>query len=167
MTRHRSTSRTLGEARPFSERGRAAERIGSAGEALGWYDRALASLMHSEPSNDLADVLRWKGTVHRECGDTAEADRLYRQSAEIAHTVGYALGNAHALNCRAIVAECRGDLHLAEQLYRDAGDAAARAGDIRLAAMGERNLGGLACTRGQHAVALQRFGGSPQKAEEI
>src|SRR5258708_17900214 len=167
MTRHRRTSRTLGEARRFIERGRTAERVGSAGEALGWYDRALASLMHSEPSNDLADVLRWKGTVHCECGDTAEADRLYRQSADIAHTVGYALGNAHALNCRGIVAERRGDLDLAEQLYREAEEAAGRAGDIRLSAMVERNLGVVASIRGQHDVALQRFGGSLRKAEEI
>src|SRR4051812_48315922 len=137
----------LAEVRRFIERGRTAERTGAADAALGWYDRALASLAEREPTIELADVLRWKGTVHRECGDTAAAERLYRESGDVAHRAGYALGNAHALNCLGTIAERRGELAEADTLYRQAGTVAERAGDLRLAAMVERNLGVVASMR--------------------
>ena len=70
------------EARAFAERGRASEQRAPA-EAIGWYDRALATLS-GEWSEMLVDVLRWKGSAHRDCGDTSEAERLYERSAEIA-----------------------------------------------------------------------------------
>ena len=63
------------DARAFVERGRASEQRAPA-EAIGWYDRALATLS-GQWSEMLVDVLRWKGTAHRDCGDTAEAERWH------------------------------------------------------------------------------------------
>src|SRR5438270_7367932 len=95
------------EARSFVEHGRACEHDDPAA-AIGWYDRALGAL--NGWSELLVDVLRWKGTAYRECGETSEADRLYEQSAELASKIDYIPGQAHAANCRAIVAQRRGDL---------------------------------------------------------
>lgn len=155
------------EAQRFVERGRSAERTGAADEALGWYERALVTLTRHEPTPVLADVLRWKGTVHRECGDISEADRLYRQSVEIAATAGYAAGIAHALNCRGAAAQIRGDLDAAEELYREAQQRAMDADDLRLSAMARRNLGIIAGIRGDTEVALGAFKDSLAAAEQL
>ena len=114
------------EARAFVERGRSSEQRAPA-EAIGWYDRALATLS-GQWSEMLVDVLRWKGTAHRDCGDTAEAERLYERSAEIAKELGYVAGGAHVTNCRAIIAHRRGDLTAAQHLYWEASALAKRTG---------------------------------------
>ena len=153
------------EARTFADRGRACETHAPA-TAIGWYDRALAVLSGGW-SEMVVDVLRWKGTAHRECGDTAEADRLYELSAEIANEIRYRKGEAHAANCRAIVAQRRGDLIAAERLYEEASILARDAGDTRLHAMVQRNLGVLAATRGMPEQALTHYEESLHAAQTI
>jgi len=155
------------EAERFAGRARSAELLGASNEALGWYDRALASLEGQGPSEVLADVLRWKGSVHRECGDTTEAERLYARSADIAAVIGYALGQAHVANCRAVIAQRRGALAEAAQRYSEAAVLASRAGDTRLVTMTQRNLGIIATIRGDHEEALARFALSLQHAERL
>src|SRR5690242_2022157 len=152
------------EARAFVERARACEREAPAA-AIGWYDRALASL--GDWSELLVDVLRWKGSAHSECGDTKEADRLYERSAEIANEIGYLGGEAHAANCRATVAQRRGDLGAAERLYTQANELARRAGDSRLRAMVQRNLGILASTRGVPEQAIGHYEESLEIAQAM
>ena len=154
----------FGEARAFVERGRACEQKAPA-EAIGWYDRALSML--AEWNETVVDVIRWKGTAHRECGDTAEADRLYEQSAEIAREIGYRGGEAHAANCRAIIAQRRGSLAKAEQVYQEASDLAQLAGDVRLRAMVEHNLGVLAATRGAPEQALAHYHESLRASDSL
>src|SRR5437773_415660 len=83
-SRPRRPSREAAETKEFIDRGRRASIAGACDEAIGWYDRALLALVKQGPSADLADVLRWKGTVHSDCGDTSEADRLYRESSAVA-----------------------------------------------------------------------------------
>src|SRR5690348_16250204 len=153
------------DARAFVERGRASEQRAPA-EALGWYDRALATLT-GEWSEMLVDVLRWKGTAHRDCGDTAEAERLYERSAEIAGEIGYRAGQAHVTNCRAIIVHRRGDLIAAQQLYLEARELARRADDARLMAMTERNLGSLAAVRGLPDKALSHYEESLKVAQSV
>src|SRR5947209_19284396 len=144
------------EARTFANRGRACETHAPA-TAIGWYDRALAVLSGGW-SELVVDVVRWKGTAHRECGDTAEADRLYERSAEIAKELRYRKGLAHAANCRAIIAQRRGDSLTAERLFHEASDLARDAGDSGLRAMVKRNLGVVAPTRGWPGQALGHCG---------
>src|SRR5689334_3038854 len=153
------------DARAFVERGRASEQRAPA-EAIGWYDRALTTLS-GQWSEMLVDVLRWKGTAHRDCGDTAEAERLYDRSAEIAKELGYATGEAHVTNCRAIIAHRRGDLIAALQLYWEAATLARRTNDTRLLAMTERNLGALAAMRGRPEQALSHYEESLKVAQSV
>src|ERR1041384_6968010 len=97
----RRPAREVIETSGFIERPRNTAAPGAADEALGWYERARIALAPHGPSADLADVIRWKGTVHSECGDTSEADRLYQESGLIAASAGYVKGGAHALHPRA------------------------------------------------------------------
>lgn len=164
---HRRPSRETAETRDFIDRARRAAIAGACDEAIGWYDRALISLSQQGPSADLADVLRWKGSVHSDCGDTSEADRLYRESGTVATAAGYLKGEAHALNCRATVAQRRGEMAVAEALYYQAGELADSANDLRLSAMILRNLGIIASIRGHQELAIVRFLESYEKAREI
>jgi tetratricopeptide (TPR) repeat protein len=157
----------VAEARRLAERGRTAARSGTPVEALGWFDRALA-VLHTEPAGEmLVDVLRWKGTAHRECGDTDAADRLYQESREVAERIGYLAGAAHAANCRGIVAQRRGELVDAERLYARASTLAEQAGEAALSVMVQRNLGIVASIRGDWTKAVERFEESRHKAELV
>src|SRR5438105_4550086 len=166
-SRPRRPSREAAETKEFIERGRRASIAGACDEAIGWYDRALLALVKQGPSADLADVLRWKGTVHSDCGDTSEADRLYRQSNAVAVAANYVRGEASALNCRATIAQRRGELAVAESLYHQANDLATVVNDVRLRAIILRNLGIIAATRGHLDLAVVRFLESYDKAREI
>jgi len=63
-SRGRRPSREAAETKDFVDRARRASLNGACDEAIGWYDRALLSLLKAGPSPQLADVLRWKGSVH-------------------------------------------------------------------------------------------------------
>ena len=62
------------------ERAREAERRGDTARSLGLYDDAIEALEREQDLVVLADALRWKGTLHREQGDTEAAYRCYTQS---------------------------------------------------------------------------------------
>jgi tetratricopeptide (TPR) repeat protein len=157
----------IAEARQLAERGRTAARRGTPVEALGWFDRALAA-MGSEPPGELsADVLRWKGTAHRECGDTKAADRLYEESGALAERIGYLAGVAHAANCRGIIAQRRGELGDAERLYAQAAELATQSGEAPLSVMVRRNLGIVGSIRGDWTGAMENFVESQRYAEEV
>jgi len=136
---------------------RAADLAGAAASALQWYDRAIGAFGVGEGASLLADVLRWKGTVLRERGDTAEARALYERSLAVADAMEYREGHAHALNCLGIVDQRRGKLDDAERRYNEAALLAAGTGDRRLAAMVQQNLGVIANIRGDIDVALVRY----------
>jgi tetratricopeptide (TPR) repeat protein len=155
----------VAEARRFAECGRTAARSGTPVEALGWFDRALAVLVAEPPSETLVDVLRWKGTAHRECGDTQQADRLYEESSAVAERIGYLAGAAHAANCRGIIAQRRGELADAERLYARASTLAEQAGEAPLSVMVQRNLGIVGSIRGDWSSAVSRFEESQRYAE--
>jgi tetratricopeptide (TPR) repeat protein len=163
----RRSSREVLETDQFIARARRAAASGAADEALGWYERARAALAGRGPSADLADVIRWKGSVHAECGDTSEADRLYQESGQISAAAGYLKGEAHALNCRATIAQRRGELMVAEAMYHRAAELANNAREVRLAAMIIRNLGIVASIRGHVDLAIARFQDSYDRAKRI
>lgn len=64
-------------ARQLVERARTFERKGEVAKALGAYDEALGLLNPGTLDPFLADVLRWKGTLLRERGETEAAYRNY------------------------------------------------------------------------------------------
>ena len=139
---------------------REAEQRGDATRSLQLYDDALTLLGDERDLQLLADALRWKGTLHREQGDTEAAYRCYRQSLIYAETCGSVDGRAHVHNCLAIVAQRRGNLAESEGLYAKAFELASKAGDVRLLGMIEQNRGVLLNMRGNHVAAEARYSNS-------
>jgi len=149
-----------GDSRRLVEQAREAERRGDAARSLGLYDDAIEALEREQNLAVLADVLRWKGTLHREQGETEAAYRCYAQSlimAEKSNSVG---ATAHGYNCLAIIAQRRGNLTESENLYSQAANYAARAGDVRLMGMIEQNRGVLFNMRGNFVAAEARYSNS-------
>jgi tetratricopeptide (TPR) repeat protein len=139
---------------------REAERRGDAAKSLGLYDDAIEALERLQDLVLLADVLRWKGTLHREQGETEAAYRCYTQSLIQAEKSGSIGCKAHGFNCLAIIAQRRGNLTESEKLYAQAADFAGRAGDVRLLGMIEQNRGVLLNMRGNFVAAEARYSNS-------
>jgi len=120
-------------------------------------DHALALLLPVGPSDALADVLRWKGSVFRDRGQHSPALDLYNQSLAVADSIGYRAGRAHALNCLGTIAQFRGDLSAAERWYGEAARMAHRLADRRLSGMVQQNLGIVAESQERTDEALAHF----------
>jgi tetratricopeptide (TPR) repeat protein len=156
-------------ARLLAERARAAGDRGASARALALFDDALAELDERGCDPLVADVLRWKGTLLRESGDTTGANRLYLRSLAVAERAALSEAKAHALNCLAIVAQRRGDLREAERHYKNAAELALVIGDHRLLGMIEQNLGVLANMRGDFESAGTSYAkslGAFERAED-
>jgi len=149
-----------GRARSLVNLAREAEQRGDAVRSVRLYDDALALLAEETDLPLLADALRWKGTLHREQGETELAYRCYKQSLVHADTCGSLNAQAAGYNCLAIVAQRRGNLTESERLYAQASDLAAKAGDVRLLSMIEQNLGVLLNMRGNLVAAEARYSSS-------
>jgi tetratricopeptide (TPR) repeat protein len=132
---------------------RAAEQQEQPAKALGLYDDALSLFPPGSDDPFPADVLRWKGTLLRERGETEAAYRCYSQSLAKAALSGSKNAQAHAMNCLGTIAQRRGDPKETERLYGKAAKLAEEAGDSRLLGMIEQNRGVLANTRGDYANA--------------
>ena len=144
-------------ARSLVNLAREAEQRGDVLRSLRFYDDALALLADERDLPLLADTLRWKGTIHREQGETELAYRYYKQSLIHAETCGSIAGRAHGYNCLAIIAQRRGNLAECERLYAQASELAADAGDVRLVGMIEQNRGVLLNMRGDFVAAEARY----------
>jgi tetratricopeptide (TPR) repeat protein len=120
-------------------------------------DHALNLLLPVGPTDALADVLRWKGSVLRDRGSYGASVELYNQSLAVSDAAAYPVGRAHALNCLGTVAQLRGELVDAERLYGDAARLAHRIADRTLSAMIQQNLGILAEEQGRSDEAVAHF----------
>ena len=140
-------------ARELVRKARLAEQHEQTARALGLYDDALAELGADCTDPFFPDVLRWKGTLLRERGETEAANRCYSQSLKKAILGGWKGAQAHGLNCLGTIAQRRGDQKETERLYAEASKLAEEAGDARLLGMIEQNRGVLANTRGDFASA--------------
>lgn len=144
-------------ARELAREALAAWRGGDPDRGIDACDHALSLLIPVGPSDALADVLRWKGSILRDRGVHAAAGDLYAQSLAVADKIGYAPGRAHALNCLGTIAQFRGDLGGAERWYGEAARLAHRLGDRRLAGMVQQNLGIIADVQGRTDEAVTHF----------
>src|SRR6476661_2177584 len=108
------------ESRRLIELARDAERRGDTAKAFGYYDDATETLEREQEASALAEALRWKGTLHREQGETEAAYRCYKKSLSYAVRCGSVSCKAHCYNCLAIVAQRRGNLNECERLYMHA-----------------------------------------------
>ena len=147
----------LEQARALAEQALASWRGANPEHALDACDHAIALLLPVGPSDALADVLRWKGSVLRDRGHHGAASDLYTQSLAVADSIAYKRGRAHALNCLGTVAQFRGDLLAAERWYGEAALLAHRLGDRRLSGMVQQNLGIVAETQDRTDEAIAHF----------
>lgn len=149
-----------GRARSLVDMAREAELRGDIPRSLGLYDDAIALLDRERDLPLLADVLRWKGTVHREQGGTETAYQCYKQSLVYAEKSGALSSKAHGYNCLAIIAQRRGNLQESERLYTQASEFASKAGEVRLLGMIEQNRAVLLNMRGNFTAAEARYSSS-------
>ena len=156
-----------GDPRSLVNLAREAEQRGDTVRALGLYDDAIALLGDEKDQALLADALRWKGTLHREQGETEAAYRCYKLSLNYAVRCGSVSSKAHCYNCMAIVAQRRGNLTECERLYKHASELASKAGDVRLLGMIEQNRGVLMNMRGNFAAAEVRYSSSLRAFEKV
>jgi tetratricopeptide (TPR) repeat protein len=155
MVAHRD--QPLDKARALAREALAAWRGADPDHAIDACDHALALLLPVGPSDSLADVLRWKGSILRDRGNHATASDLYAQSLAVADAISYKAGRAHALNCLGTIAQFRGDLPAAERWYGEAARLAHRLGDRRLSAMVQQNLGIIAEVQERSDEAVAHF----------
>ncbi len=147
-------------ARALVEMARVAEQHQETAKARSLYDDALAEFAEDSLDPFLPEVLRWKGTLLREKGETESAFRCYTKSLEKATLIGSASAVAHALNCLGTIAQRRGDQKETERLYSRAAEFAERARDSRLLGMIEQNRGVLASMRGDFGEAAAFYSSS-------
>ncbi len=140
-------------ARVLVDMARVAEQHQETSKAQSLYDDALAQFEECSLDPFLPEVLRWKGTLLREKGETESAFRCYTKSLEKATLIGSEAAVAHALNCLGTIAQRRGDQKETERLYAQAAEFAERARDSRLLGMIEQNRGVLASMRGDFGLA--------------
>lgn len=147
----------LEKARSLAREALAGWRGADPDQAIDACDHALALLLPVGPTDALADVLRWKGSILRDRGNHAAASDLYTQSLAVADTASYKAGRAHALNCLGTIAQFRGDLVAAERWYGEAARLAHRLGDRRLSGMVQQNLGIVAELQERSDEAVAHF----------
>jgi tetratricopeptide (TPR) repeat protein len=147
----------LERARALAREALGAWRSGDPDRGIDACDHALSLLLQVGPSDSLADVLRWKGSILRDRGNHSAAADLYAQSLAVADKIAYSSGRAHALNCLGTISQFRGDLTAAERWYGEAARMAHRLGDRRLAGMVQQNLGVVADVQGRADEAVAHF----------
>ena len=147
----------LEKARALAREALAGWRGADPDQAIDACDHALALLLPVGPTDALADVLRWKGSILRDRGNHGAAADLYSQSLAVADTASYKAGRAHALNCLGTIAQFRGDLPSAERWYGEAARLAHRINDRRLSGMVQQNLGIIAEMQDRTDEAVAHF----------
>ena len=147
----------LDKARALAQEALTAWRGADPDRAIDACDHALALLLPVGPSDALADVLRWKGSILRDRGSHSAAGELFSQSLAVADAIGYRSGRAHALNCLGTIAHYRGDLSAAERWYGESARLAHRLADRRLAALVQVNLGVIAAVQERADEAVAHF----------
>ena len=153
-------SENVERARQLVDLARVAEKREENDKALSLFDDALSELGEDCPEPFIADVLRWKGTLLRERGETEAAFRCYSASLEKAQKCGSVAHQAHALNCLGTIAQRRCEHKETERFYAEASELAVKAGEARLLGMIEQNRGVLASMRGDYGKAAIYYANS-------
>lgn len=146
-------SENVERARQLVDLARIAEKREENDKALSLFDDALSCLGEHCTDPLFADVLRWKGTLLRERGETEAAFRCYSTSLEKARECGSVAHQAHALNCLGTISQRRCEHKETEKFYCEASELAVKAGEARLLGMIEQNRGVLASMRGDYGKA--------------
>lgn len=143
--------------RRIIEEARTYERAARFSSARALYERALHRLGGVQYAPLASALLRWIGRTWEAEGELAAAMDCLEAAQAAAEACGSARDLAHALNCRGILHFHRGELERAERLYGQARELAESAGEARLLAMVDQNLGNVANVHGDHAGAHARY----------
>lgn len=124
------------------------------------YESALYLLRDSPEGIAAAVILRRVGRTYLDDGEFAAASDCLTAALAVAEAWNDPGEIAHTINVMAISHWQRGQLEEGERLYQEAGRMARIAGDERLVAMVEQNLGVVASTRGDITGALVHYNDS-------
>ena len=145
--------RLAARAREFAREGSVCEAVVSLDMALGLLQGAPVGPLHAE-------LLREKGVLLRDIGETSIAAALLKRSMDIAQYVRSERGVTLAQCEMAVVLARRGDIAGARRLLDDAAGSAVAAADPALHAAIAASLGELAAIRGDTTDAQARYQGS-------
>lgn len=133
-------------------------------EALGrWriareqHEQALRELRGTSDHRFVARLVRRVARCLIEEGDLDGARDVLALARATSEACGDRAGVAHAINLEGIVAQQRGNIAAAEELYRASRLLAWEARDVSLVAMLDQNLGTIANIRGDHAESKLRY----------
>ena len=124
------------------------------------YESALYLLRESDEGVLGATILRRIGRTYLDDGDFAAGSDCLTAALAIAEAHDHPGEIAHTVNVMAIACVQRGQIERANQLYAEAGRTARIAGDERLVAMVEQNLGVIASMQGDIERALVHYNDS-------
>jgi putative nucleotidyltransferase with HDIG domain len=150
-TRHATTVGTL------LDEAHRAERAGQRELARRRYESVLYLLRSDTDAEEASMILRRIGRLYLDDGDLEAGLDCVTAALAVAELRGDSAAVANAMNIIAISHWQRGQLDEAEMLYRQAGRMAEIAGDARLVAMVEQNLGVIASMRGDVPRALRHY----------
>ncbi|HEY7235784.1 MAG TPA: HD domain-containing phosphohydrolase [Gemmatimonadaceae bacterium] len=134
-----------------------AERAGQRELARRRYESALYLLRSESEAEEASLILRRVGRLYLDDGDVESGLDCVGAALAVAEAHGDSAAIANAKNIIAISHWQRGQLDEAEALYLEAGRVAQIAGDARLVAMVEQNLGVIASMRGDVPLALRHY----------
>jgi putative nucleotidyltransferase with HDIG domain len=150
-TRHATTVGTL------LDEAHRAERAGQRELARRRYESVLYLLRSDTEAEEASMILRRIGRLYLDDGDVEAGLDCVTAALAVAELRGDSAAVANAMNIIAISHWQRGQLDEAETLYRQAGRMAEIAGDSRLVAIVEQNLGVIANMRGDVPRALRHY----------
>ncbi len=131
------------------------------------YESALYLLRDSDDAVMAATILRRIGRTYLDDGDVGAGMDCLEAALAVAEANEHAGEIAHTVNVMAISFWQRGLLEEAEPLYHEAARMARMAGDERLLAMVETNLGVIASMQGEVVVALDHYSASLERYRSL
>jgi tetratricopeptide (TPR) repeat protein len=155
------------DARRLTELAQASGTCTDPQDLLGVSAETLAGMRYGDRAPLVADVLRWQGAVHRDLGQLIDAEGLFFRSLRVSIDLGYSAGRAHAMNGFGTVAQRRGDLAGAREMFMEADAIARRGSDTRLIGVVRQNLGAVADVLGELTDAFEHFSVSLRSFESI
>ena len=139
------------------EEARSAAAAGRRAVARQRYESALYLLKDASDGATACSILRRVGRLYLDDGDSAAGQDCLTAALAIAEALHDVSETAHTINVLAISQWQRGHLDEATDLYQQALLLAHRAGDNRLVAMVEHNLGVIASMHGDLRLALEHY----------
>lgn len=139
------------------EEARGAERSSRYVVAREHYEAALRCLPDADSAPLASALIRWIGRTYETTSDFEAALDCYEAALAVARASDASADVAHVLNCRGALMFRRGRLEEAKRLYVESRAMAVDAGEWKLVAMVDQNLGTVANVHGDHELARSQY----------